>query len=114
MTIITPGWPYATKAIFQHEWDTDHLNIWVTFCFSMNVLKKPPVYYWKCTVDGVAKAVTVSTWQDAWTLLLTVPNIAGLPDRVLVEYLYCSTELKTTWDKQWHPFGAILSLDITT
>lgn len=119
------GWPYAAKAVIQHEFDTDHLNIWVTFDKAMRLssdpLAEPPVYdrkppdeKWIVYVDEVLKEVTVSAWQDDWTLLLTVPDIGSLPDRVLVAYDGPDEMLEISWHKQWEPWGAILSLDVTT
>lgn len=107
------GWPYATKAIFQHEFDTDHLNVWVIFKFSMNITIKPPNAKWKVEADGVPKAINASAWQDMWTLLLTVPAVGARPNRVTVEYDGPDLNLVTTWDKQWEAFGPILSEDKT-
>lgn len=104
--------PYAAKAIIEHEFDTDHLNVFITFRFSMDETIKPPNNLWLCEVDDVLKAVTVSAWQDAWTLLLTVPAVAVYPDRVTLEYNGPDENLKITWDKQWEPWGPILSTDI--
>ncbi|GAI10272.1 unnamed protein product [marine sediment metagenome] len=118
-------WPYAAKAIIQHEFDVDHLNVWVTFRFAMRTSSKPlaePVVHdvmpllerWLCEVDDVPKAVTDSAWQDAWTLLLTVPGIAENPDRVLLEYNGPDEDLRISWEKQWEPWGPILSLDVSS
>jgi len=78
----------------------------------MDVTMKPPHGLWLCEVDDVEKAITASAWQDAWTLLLTVPNIATYPDRVTLEYNGPDENLVITWSKQWEPWGAILSIDI--
>lgn len=104
--------PYAAKAIVEHEFDTDHLNVFVTFRFSMDQTVKPPNGLWLCEIDDVVKAVTVSAWQDAWTLLLTVPNIAVLPDRVTLEYDGPDGNLRITWLKQWEPWGPIVSVEL--
>lgn len=104
--------PYSAKAIIEHEFDIDHLNIFVTFRFAMDVTVKPPDAKWLCEVDDVVKAVTASAWQDAWTILLTVPNVVVYPDRVTLEYDGPDENLKITWEKQWEPWGAILSTDI--
>lgn len=104
--------PYAAKAIVEHEFDTDHLNIFVMFRFSMDVTIKPPHDLWLCEVDAIPKAITVSAWQDAWTLLLTVPNVVVLPDRVTLEYDGPNENLKITWDKQWEPWGPIVSVEL--
>jgi len=115
--------PYAAKAIIEHEFDADHLNVYVTFRFAMETTDDPlaepvvhdvmpPLELWLCEVDDVAKATTASAWQDAWTLLLTVPDIAVYPDRVTLEYDGPNENLRITWDKQWEPWGPILSTDI--
>lgn len=123
MSPIRTARPYAAKAIIEHEFDTDHLNIYVTFKFTMETTSDPlatpvvhdvmpPLNLWLCEVDDVLKPVTVSVWQDAWTLLLTVPNIAVYPDRVTLEYAGPNKNLRITWEKQWEPWGPILSADI--
>jgi len=104
--------PYAAKAIIEHEFDTDHLNIFVTFRFTMDQSVKPANDLWLCEVDSVEKAVTISAWRDAFTLLLTVPDIAVYPNRVTLEYDGPNENLRITWQKQWEPWGAILSKDI--
>lgn len=104
--------PYAAKAIIEHEFDIDQLNIFVTFRFTMDQTVKPPNNLWLCEVDDVLKAVTVSAWQDAWTILLTVPDIVVLPDRVTLEYDGPNENLRITWDKQWEPWGPIVSVEL--
>ena len=111
MSPIRTARPYAAKAIVEHEFDTDHLNVWIIFRFSMNTSLKPGHGLWVCEVDDVEKAVTASTWLDSWTLRLTVPDIASIPDRVTLEYKGPSELLTTTWNKQWEPWGPILSSD---
>lgn len=119
------GWPYAAKAVIQHEFDVDHLNVWVTFRHAMETTSDPladpvvhdvmpPLELWLCEVDDVEMPVTVSAWQDAWTLLLTVPDIEVNPDRVLLEYAGPSELLRISWHKQWEPWGPILSLDVSS
>ena len=112
MSPIRTARPYAAKAVVEHEFDTDHLNVFVTFRFAMDVTKKPPLALWLVEVDDVEKAVTVSAWQDAWTLLLTVPDIAVYPDRVTLEYAGPDENLRITWDKQWEPWGPIVSVEL--
>lgn len=107
-------WPYAAKPAIQHEFDTDHLNVWLTFRLPMDILATPPLTKWTCTVDTVNKTISSSVWQDTFTLLLTVDDVLALPDRVLVKYTGPHYDLRTTWHKQWEPWGDILSLDITT
>ena len=104
--------PYAAKAIIEHLFDTDHLDIFVTFRFPMNETLKPDHNLWVCEVNEVEKAVTVSAWQDAWTLLLTIPDVAVLPDKVTLEFLGPTSDLSITWNKQWEPWGPIVSTEI--
>ncbi len=105
--------PYAAKAIVEHEFDTDHLNIWVTFRFTMDQTVKPANDLWLVEVDAIEKAVTASAWQDEWTILLTIDDIASIPDRVTLEYNGPDENLRITWGKQWEPWGPILSSDAT-
>jgi len=109
-----PGWPYAALAVIQHEYDLDHLNVWLRFSQAMDILAKPGNATWIVKVDGVEKSVTDSAWQDEVTMLLTVPDVEVLPDRVLVKYEGPFYALRTTYHKQWEPWGPILSQDITT
>ncbi|MBA7606360.1 hypothetical protein ES703_13508 [subsurface metagenome] len=104
--------PYAAKAIVEHEFDTDHLNVFVTFRFAMDQTVKPAHDLWVCEVNDEEEFVEASTWQDAWTLLLTVPNIAVNPDRVTLEYNGPDKNLRITWEKQWEPWGPIVSIEI--
>lgn len=105
-------WPYAAKAIVQHEWVVDLLNVWVTFKFSMDQNVKPDHALWLCKVDDDLKPITVSAWQDEWTILLTVPDVLIPPSRVTLEYDGPSENLRITWEKQWEPWGAILSIAV--
>lgn len=114
-------WPYAAKAIIQHEFVADHLNVWVTFAYAMDVEDpqthvpiKPPDSIWTAICDDVEKTISASAWQDQWTLLLTVPNVGSDPARVLLKYAGPHPDLRISWHKQWEPWGPILSLDITT
>jgi len=104
--------PYAAKAIVQHEFDTNHLNIFVTFRFTMNQTIKPAHDLWKCEIDDVAKDVTASAWLDAWTIHLTVASVVVPPDRVTLEYDGPNENLIITWGKQWEPWGPIVSTEI--
>ncbi|MCK5616724.1 hypothetical protein KAR91_83455 [Candidatus Pacearchaeota archaeon] len=104
--------PYAAKAIVEHEFDADHLNVFMTFRFSMDESVKPSNALWLVKVDDVLKPVSASAWQDAFTLLLTVPDIVVLPDRVTLEYDGPDENLRITWDKQWEPWGPIVSVEL--
>lgn len=112
MSAIRTPRPYAAKAVIEHEFDTDHLNVFVTFRFTMDETVKPPDALWICKVDAVEKAITASAWQDAWTLLLTVPDVVVLPERVTLKYDGPDKNLKITWDKQWEPWGPIVSIEL--
>ncbi|MCK5602355.1 hypothetical protein KAR91_10810 [Candidatus Pacearchaeota archaeon] len=104
--------PYAAKAFIEHEFDVDQLNIFVTFRFTMDRTVKPVHGKWLCKVNDVEKNVTASAWQDAFTLLLTVADIPVLPDRVTIEYEGPDGDLRTTWFKQWEPWGPIVSVEL--
>lgn len=114
MPVGYPGWPYATKAVIQHEWQTDHLNVWVTFADAMDVAVKPPTTLWLLKADAVLRAIFLSAWQDPWTLLLTTVDFDGPPARVLLAFDGPSQDLRLTAAKQWEPWGPILSLDVTS
>jgi len=101
-------WPYAATAIVQWEWTGIAIYVWVTFKYPMDQTVKPAHGLWKPKVNGVAKTVGASTWQDEFTIRLTMLPIAALPDRVTLEYTGPSKDLRTTWDKQWEPWGPIL------
>lgn len=103
--------PYAAKAVIEHTFDVNLLYIWITFRFPMDQTVKPAHILWIILVDGFPKAVTVSAWQDSFTIMLTVPGIASIPDVVTVEYDGPDENLRITWDKQWEPWGPILSSD---
>jgi hypothetical protein len=105
-----PGWPEAAKAVIEHEFDTDHLNVWVTFEKAMDIDVTPPLANWNCIIDTVDNEIASSVWQDEYTLLLTVDDVDAAPDRVLLEYTDPDDGLKTTYGKQWEPWGPILSI----
>ena len=101
--------PYAAKAIITHDFDTDHLNVFVTFRFCMDTNVKPANAKWICKLDGVTKAVTASAWQDGFTMLLTIGAIGALPARVTLAYDGPDPNLRISWLKQWEPWSAITS-----
>lgn len=104
--------PYAYGAKIEHEFDTDHLNIWLTFRHPMDQDLKPPLALWLLEADDVSVDITDSAWQDEFTLLLTSDTIVSYPERVLLEYNGPNSNLQTTWGKDWEPWGPILSTDI--
>lgn len=107
MTIWRP-WPYAATAIVQWEWTGSIVYLWVTFKYPMDQTAKPPDALWKCEINDVAKAVSFSAWQDEFTIRLITSFIFALPNRVTLEYDGPNVSLRTTWDKQWEPWGPIL------
>lgn len=112
MSPIRTARPYAAKAIIQHEFNTNHLNVFVTFRFQMDQTVKPANNLWLCKVEDIEKVITASTWVDAYTMLLTVPNVATLPDRVTLEYTGPDKNLQISWGKQWEPWGPIVSIEL--
>ncbi|GAJ04519.1 unnamed protein product, partial [marine sediment metagenome] len=108
MTIWRP-WPYAAKAIVQHEWLGTSLFVWVTFKYPMDQTVAPNSALWSCMVDGIRKLIGDPVWQDEFTLRLNAAGVFELPDRVTLEYLGPDETLRTTWEKQWEPWGPILS-----
>ncbi len=101
-------WPYAATAIVQWEGLIEYLWIWVTFKYPMDQTVKPADTKWKVKLDGVAKPVQMSEWVDEFTIKLLIIYLEAIPDRVTVEYDGPDPLLRTTWDKQWEPWGPIL------
>lgn len=104
--------PYAYGATIKHEFETDHLNIWLTFRHPMDQDLKPPLALWLLEADDVSVDIIDSAWQDEFTFLLTSDTIIVYPDRVLLEYNGPNSNLQTTWGKDWEPWGPSLSADI--
>jgi hypothetical protein len=115
--------PYAAKATVEHEFVTDHLEIYVTFRHPMKLSSAPldvpppldimpPLAKWLLDADAVDVDIIASEWLDLWTLFLTSDTIATHPAEVKLEYDGPDPSLRTSWDKQWEPFGPILSTDI--
>lgn len=104
--------PYAAKAKIEHEFDTDHLNVWLTFRHPMDQSVKPTHGLWTLTVDDIEKNISSSAWQDEFTLLLVSDEVLAWPSRVLLAYDGPSGNLQTTWGKDWEPWGDILSIDL--
>lgn len=107
-------WPYAAKAIIQHEWDSPDINLWITFRLPMDQTVKPAHAKWKCQTDGGNRTVTTSYWVDAYTMKLIAGPVFANPGECTLEYDGPDITLRTTWNKQWEPWGPILSLDILT
>jgi len=117
--------PYAAKATVEHEFVTDHLELYVTFRQPMKLSSEPltvppvwdimpPLSKWLLDADAVDIDIVDSEWLDLWTLLLTSDTIATYPSEVKLEYDGPDLNLRTSWDKQWEAFGPILSSEIIT
>ncbi len=104
--------PYAYGAKVEHEFETDHLNVWLTFRHPMDQDLTPPLALWLLEADVVPINISTSVWQDDFTLLLTSATITTYPERVLLAYDGPDGNLQTTWGKDWEPWGPILSTDI--
>ncbi len=108
MTVWRP-WPYAATAIVQHTWAPVEVIVWVIFRYPMDQTVKPANAKWKLVIDGAPTTASTSTWIDEFTLKLVKAPIFALPTTVTLEYDGPDTNLRTTWDKQWEPWGPILS-----
>lgn len=107
MTVWRP-WPYAATAIVQWEWLGTTMYVWVTFRHPMNISVKPATALFECKVNGVIKPFFGNQWEDEFTLRFLVVAVMALPDRVTLKYNGPDPTLRTTWDKQWEPWGPIL------
>lgn len=116
--------PYAAKATVEHEFLTNHLEIYVTFKHPMHLssepLTSPPVWdimpplaSWLLEADETPVNVVASEWLDLWTLKLTSDTIAIKPEIVELQYVGPYKNLATAWLKQWESFGPIPSTDLT-
>lgn len=104
--------PYAAKAIIEHDQAGITLTVWLTFKFPMDQSVKPLHAKWMFTIDGVPKIPNTSVWLDTFTLQLTVVPTFALPTTVLLKYDGPDPLLRTTWLKQWEPWGNIESVYI--
>ncbi|GAG57536.1 unnamed protein product [marine sediment metagenome] len=63
--------PYAAKAIVEHHFDIDHLDIYVTFRFEMDTTVKPANELWIVEVDDAEEFPNASTGivlsHQVWT-----------------------------------------------
>jgi hypothetical protein len=108
--------PYAYGANINHVFDTDHLQVYVTFRHPMQrsaiPQATPPVYdwyplpvFWLLEADEVEVDIISAEWLDEHTLLLTSDTVASEPTGVTLEYAGPDEKLCTTWGKQWEPWG---------
>ena len=101
---------YAVKAIIQHFFNVDHLELWLTFKHPMDVSLMPLYTVWSLECDEAPIDIIAGEWLDAYTLFLTSDTVASEPDKVTLEFLGPDQNLTTSWGKQWEPWGPILSL----
>ncbi|MBA7678087.1 hypothetical protein ES703_86358 [subsurface metagenome] len=105
-------YPYAAKSFIQYEWWTPLLRLYLTFRHPMDQTVKPHHDLWICKVDAVNKPIVLSAWVDEWTLVLLMVDIVARPDHVTLEYEGPDENLKTTWEKQWEPWGPIVCVEL--
>jgi hypothetical protein len=109
--------PYAYVQQINHVFDTNHLNIYVTFRHQMqrSIVPQadPPVYdwypiteRWLLEADEVPIDILSSEWLDEFTLLLTSDVVASEPTGVTLAYVGPDEKLCYNWGKQIEPFGA--------
>lgn len=116
--------PYAAKATVEHEFVTDHLELYITFNYRMQRYIRPlsgtpsdPLLPAMDALIIVADTVVIdavsASWLDEWTLKIISDTFSPYPLSVSFEYDGPDPGLKTAWDKQWEPFGPIVSTDLT-
>jgi hypothetical protein len=115
--------PYAAKATVQHEFITDHIELYLTFDHPMlrtrDPLAAPPVFdvmppltKWLLDCDSVDTDVTASTWIDEFTLKLTSDTLTTAPADVELEYDGPDDDLCYKWGKRFEPWGPIPSTEL--
>jgi hypothetical protein len=115
--------PYAAKAIVQHQFLTDHIELYLTFKYPMlrtrNPLAEPPVFdvmpplsLWLLDCDAVEIDITESVWIDEYTLMLTSDTLTAAPSIVALEYDGPDNNLCLKWNKQVYPWGPIPSTEM--
>lgn len=113
MTSFIRPWPYAALAIVHYQHVPPALDVWVTFRHPMDTSVKPPLAKWILKADGVQKAVQDSEWIDAYTIRLDRGLAGDHREDITLAYNGPDENLRTTWDKQWEPFGPIQALDVS-
>jgi hypothetical protein len=112
--------PYAYAPSINHVFDTDHLNLYLTFRHTMKRTSDPladPVVYdvmpplekWLLEADEVPLAAVDSEWIDEFTLMLTSDEILVEPAGVELEYAGPDAGLMYKWNKQIEPWGPLES-----
>ena len=106
-----PGWPYCVKPVAQWEWfEESYLDIYLTFEEPMDILVKPAVSRFTILTEGDTYTPNSLTWIDMYTLLVRLNFYAFEPVEVKLKYTGPDILLRTTWHKQWEPFGYIRSM----
>ena len=103
-------WPYSALASVHYDHTGTALQIWIIFKYPMDTSVKPPLAKWIIKVNAVVKVALASSWLDEWTLSFAVINIPAYPDTVTVAYDGPDEGLRTSWYKQWEPFGTITAI----
>jgi hypothetical protein len=101
--------PYAYGANISHAFRTDHLVLWLTFRNPMDQTDMPGLDLWVLNCDAVEIDIIDSSWLDEFTLNLISDTVASNPSVVTLEFLGPTLDLRTTWGKQWEPFGPLQS-----
>jgi hypothetical protein len=112
--------PYAYAPSINHVFDTNHLNLYLTFSHPMKRTSDPlaePVVYdvmpplekWLLEAGEIPLAAVASEWIDEYTLLLTSDEILAEPTGVTLEYDGPNAGLMYKWGKQIEPWGPLES-----
>jgi len=103
-------WPYSALASVHYDHTGTTLQIWIIFKYPMDTSVKPPLAKWDVVVNLVGKTPVSSSWIDEWSLTLVVINIPAYPNTVTCAYDGPDEDLRTSWNKQWEPFGPITGI----
>ena len=112
--------PYAAKAKISYSYVIDRLELYVTFGLPMQRTFKllpdpteypllPPVNKWLMKIGTVDYDIITDAWLDDYTMLLTSDDCPPPAAAVSLAYLGPDSGLKTTWGKQWEPWGKIIA-----
>lgn len=107
-------WPYARKCHPIFDYVGDDIRLYMTFPLPMDQTVEPALAKWLIWYNGAANAPHSASWLDEVTYYIRRNNVGGHPARVLIKYLGPDTSFRTTWAKQWEPWGYIPVIDITT
>lgn len=111
--------PYAAKAQIEYEFVENHLEIYITFAKQMERYLRPlddepytallpALEKFELEVDNILVDIISAAWQDSHTLKLFSDEVLANPEITTLAYNGPDMGLKTTWGKQWEPWGAIV------